>query len=182
MINDFTIYPVTYDEMSLEAAAVEIAKMARLIRTAPTPPNIGTFAACKFCGQLISVSDSVIDELESVEDAIEYATTHCECQEARTYTDEKRRRERAAQARQSDLMEAEEAIYEQFGLETEAARPISDEVRQMLLEVATMVYDHKIKGLTVSVNSKTKAVISRNSKGKLLIDRKESDTSRVEIG
>lgn len=182
MRNELNRYPVTYDEMSLEAAAVEIEQMARLIRTAPTLPNIGTFAACKFCGQLISVSDSVINELGSVEDAIEYATTHCECQEARTYTDEKRRRERAAQARQSDLIEAEEAINKQFGLETEDACPISDEVRQMLLEVTTMVYDHKIKGLTVSINSKTKAIISRNQKGKLLIDCKESDTSRAEIG
>ena len=72
MRNELNRYPVTYDEMSLEAAAVEIEQMARLIRTAPTLPNIGTFAACKFCGQLISVSDSVINELGSVEDAIEY--------------------------------------------------------------------------------------------------------------
>lgn len=182
MRNELNGYPVTYDEMSLETAAIEIAQTARLIRTAPALPNIGTFAACKFCGQFISVSDSVIDELESVDDAIEYATTHCECQKARTYTDEKRRRERAEQARQSDLVEAEAAIYEQFGLETETAQPVSEEVRHMLLEVATMVYDHKIKGLTVSINSKTKAIISINSKGKLLIDRKESDTSRIEIG
>lgn len=182
MRNNLNGYPVTYDEMSLETAAVEIAQMASSIRKHPTPLNIGTFAACKFCGQLISVSNSVINELGSVDDAIEYATTHCECQEARTYTDEKRRRERAAQARQSDLIEAEEAINKQFGLETEAGLPISDEVCQMLLEVTTMVYDHKIKGLTVSINSKTKAVISRNQKGKILIDRKESDTSREEIG
>ncbi|RKJ44878.1 hypothetical protein D7Y09_14085 [bacterium 1XD42-1] len=74
------------------------------------------------------------------------------------------------------------AIYAQFGPESDTDWPMSEEICETLLDMATKVYDGKIKGLTIKFNSRTKAIICKNSKDKLLIDRKESDNSRIEIG
>lgn len=181
-MNESTYYPVRYDETSIETASQEIAGMAREIRPRPAPPDLGKFAACRFCGQFITLSAAVVDTLESAGDAVEYATEHCECAGAKFYINEKRRREQAERTRQYALIEAEEAIFEKFGDCADLDRPVSQEVLTMLLEAAAMVFDCKIRSLTVSVSGKTKATISRNSKGKLLISRRESDTSQTEIG
>ena len=175
-------YPLKYDEREVEPAAIQIAEIASSIRPRPPMVNIGKFAACKFCGQLISVSDNIANSWESKNDATEYATTHCECQEAKAYTDEKNMRERAMRIRESDLIQAKNAIYAQFGPESDTDWPMSEEICETLLDMATKVYDGKIKGLTIKFNSRTKAIICKNSKDKLLIDRKESDNSRIEIG
>lgn len=169
-------YPFTYDEGRIEEAAKEIDCMARTIPVVE-PENIGKYAACKFCGQFVNVEGI---PFSSIEEIIEYATEHCSCSESKSYIEAKRRKEREKQMRQYALIEAHGAIEEQFGDEAEI--PVPDETRAMLFELSTMVYDGKIKGITLSVNSKTKAVITKNQKGKLLIDRKESDTSRIEIG
>ncbi len=47
-------YPPRYDEREIEPAAVQIAELASSIRPRPPMVNIGKFAACKFCGQLIT--------------------------------------------------------------------------------------------------------------------------------
>lgn len=175
-------YPLRYDEREIEPAAVQIAEIASSIRPRSPLVNIGKFAACKFCGQLISVSDEITNRWESKNDAIEYATTHCECQEARAYTDEKIRRERAMRIRESDLIQAKNAIYAQFGPKSDTEQPVSVEICEKLLDIATMVYDGKVDGFMLTINGRTKAVVCKNSKDKLLIDRKESDNRRIEIG
>lgn len=178
---DYT-YPLKYDEREIESVAIQIAEIASSIRPRPPMVNIGKFAACKFCGQLVSVSDEITNKWESQNDAIEYATTHCECQKARAYTDEKIRRERAVRIRESDLIQAKNAIYAQFGPKSDTEQPVSEEICEKLLDIATMIYDGKAHGLIFTLNSRTKAVICKNSKGKLLIDRKENDSRRIEIG
>lgn len=175
-------YPLKYDEREVEPAAIQIAEIASSIRPHPPMVNIGKFAACKFCGQLVSVSDEIINRWESQNDAIEYAITHCECQKARAYTDEKIRRERAVRIRESDLIQAKNAIYVQFGLKSDTEQPVSEEICEMLLDIATKIYDGKIDGSILTISGRTKAVICKNSKGKLLIGRKESDSRRIEIG
>lgn len=218
-------YPMHYSETNIETAAEEIARMAEQIRPRPIPPNIGTFAACRFCGQFVNVLESDIKTLENVEDAVEYATMRCDCTPARRYADDVMRKRRMEQERQFTLMEAEDAIDEQFGAIRggvhkvncpEGARedtlgcPVSEQVRKMLNDAAALVYDHKMKGMTLSISSRVKAVITRNSKGfllavtafhlapkgalcvavpctarisqRLLIERRDNAASRVEVG
>lgn len=181
-MNNVPHVPIMYNETNIEGAAAEIAYMANEIRLRPAPPDPGKYAACKFCGQFVTIPAKVMETFESIDDVVEYATIRCECAKARFYVSEKNRREQAEAARQFALMEAEEAIAEKFGSYSDLDSPVSPEVLKMLLELAALVYDGKIGNFSATVSGKTKALISRTSKGKLRIDKNYSDTDRTEIG
>lgn len=176
------IYPFTYDELSIEATAHEIAQIARSIRVRPPIMDIRKFAACKFCSQLVNISGSDMEDVSSADEAAEYATMRCNCPEARYYKEEKRRREQAEQDRQFNLMEAENAIHTLFGYASDIGRPVSKDILEILFDTAARVYDHEIVDATISVSNNIKAVIRCSSKGKLLINRRQSDTDQIEIG
>jgi len=170
-------YPPMYDETSIPDAFAEIRDMARLM---PNPKPASRYAACRFCGQF---QDFTGASLPWGTDIIEEATLRCDCGLARAYADKLEAKQKAIRNRVYALMRAQDTSEEMFG---EIAvgfgkLPVREEIKQHILEAATLIYDRRIKGATIDVTPSVKVKISKSSKDKLTFQRTDSAVSKQEV-
>lgn len=117
------------------------------------------YSGCKFCGQTIMVTK----EFEKYEE--EAATMQCSCDKAKAYAEKVKTYERAKQK-----------ISELFGegAEESGLGGASLEVEETLCKLAKMINDGKIKDVSTNLSDRVQAKISKTSKGKIKIQRKDS--------
>lgn len=133
-------------------------------------PYIG---ACRFCGQAQTVL------AHSVEEANEKATLSCNCEEAQ------RQKENIADGTRRDrcLFEAKMKIERLFGIgaEMQSKEPVSERSLEILNFTATLVYDRVIVKQTCNLTETIRAVIARTKNGNISIERKDTESEKVEI-
>lgn len=137
----------------------------------PGPPKSGT---CRYCGQSRSVVGCTTES-----QADEYATRCCKCSGAIAYQD----RLIALQRRDDALEKAADNIDDLFG--TGAKMREEEYVREDAIEFlklgAQLVYDQTIVNQSSALTGTIKSKISRNAKGVLSIERKDTTSSKVEV-
>lgn len=125
-------------------------------------------APCRFCGQMQTVVPDRLGGLTPVE----YVTRLCRCASARDY---QRRLERERQ-RAQDLERAQSHVRDLF-----SDFKAREKVHELLTDCCAMVYDAALLKVSVSLDGEATAVVSRNSKESLKIERKEHTSEGVEI-
>ena len=100
-------------------------------------PDIGTYAACRYCGQIHRVSDEDIGDAE----AIELATMACDCTEAKTYQRRKRRKK-----------QIEDKLYQDYGNEDAEVCKLREGVYNLLMMAADLVADMEIEKCSIQLN------------------------------
>lgn len=126
--------------------------------------NYGT---CRYCGQIRQV-----DDVATCAEANEQATLHCDCREAMEYREEVRRQERRRRA----LEDADTNLLDLFGKAVKES-----EAMDLLREIPPLIYDGMLLSVSVKINWTVSAKLSRNSKGNIVIERKDSEAQKVEI-
>jgi hypothetical protein len=130
---------------------------------------------CRFCGQNNLES---MAEYGTIEQANECATLHCECYEAKKYQDKKRAEEERKQA----IKRATEKIEDLFGSGAAGYDLVSvkKEVKEHMLNSATMIYDDLLKDIAINITSCMKVKISKSAKGKLTFMRSDATVLKQE--
>lgn len=129
------------------------------------------YGACRYCGQINSE-----EEYETQEEADEYATLHCDCGQAKLKRQEVEETNRKREEREGVICVAHARIRELFGEEIEkrGLTSVEEELQSLMWQIAVMVYDEKVKSMTLAITPNTKAKISKTASGKLLITRADS--------
>jgi hypothetical protein len=127
------------------------------------------YGSCKFCGQMNSYPH---DEHETQDQANECATLHCNCDKARHYTD-----------RKQSLKRAEEQIENLFGdgASEYGLVAVKEEIKKLMIEAATFIYDGLLKDISINVNQCVKVKISKSTKGKLTFMRSDAAVFKQEV-
>ncbi len=146
----------------------------------PPPRPMPKFAACKFCGQFQDFTGITI---AWDADIIEVATRHCNCKQAKEYVERISAAEKAKQNRDYALYMAREAIEEILGESAigNGRLPVREETKQLIMDVATLVYDRKLKGGVINITSCVKVKIAKTGKDKLVFKRDDSATLTQEV-
>ena len=124
--------------------------------------------ACAYCGQAIGLDGTY----DSPAEANAAATDICKCAEAA-----------AERSLKKEIREAKDKILYLFG---EGARdrefePIKSQETMDFMEIAVeLVAREHIDNLTINSLGEYKAVIARNSKGKIKVSRSETHSSTLE--
>ena len=123
---------------------------------------------CRFCGQLVQIE--VDDGASSAEKNLQ-AVQNCTCFGAN------RAREKTA-----SIVKAKELVRELFEGEglppsEEVAVPPQRSLCEILCDAAELIGAGVIAGITVSVDSRTKAKLSGSAKGRIKVER--SDTEKI---
>lgn len=131
--------------------------------------------ACKYCGQVQAVSGC-----KTAEEADKKVTQICECKEAIIAREEGEKETK----RESTLKDAKRDIGEFFaqGAEERGEISVEKDVEKLLYDIAVMVYDEKLRSVTITVTQGVKAKISKTDQGKLIIQRNDSTTQKREYG
>lgn len=106
-------------------------------------------APCRFCGQIRQLEDAERTE----EQAIEEATTNCDCLKAVMYRKEKRRKEKAMQNVDTLFAQEEEGI------------------EKLLKAAVDLILEDQMEKITLNLYGGVKATISQNSKGEINVER-----------
>ncbi|WP_101908858.1 hypothetical protein [Marasmitruncus massiliensis] len=177
MSNATKFYPVHYDETTIEQAAVDIHNVTYAMRE-PRPQN--RYAACRFCGQFVDFTGV---PLAWDADIAEEATLRCSCPDAKRYADQLTAARRARENRQFAIEDARQIIDDLFGdgAVGYGRVPIKEETRQHILDAAIMIYDRRMKAVTINLTSCIKVKITKNSKDKLIIERSDSAVNKQEV-
>lgn len=142
-------------------------------------------AACGYCGQFVNL------EFETtLQKAEERARLVCSCPESIAHQKAYKEKVDAARRRETSLKKATELIDKKFGklMQEEAEEageerkhPMPEVVVDTLKEVCILVYDRLIKTVTLDLPYGAKGKVTMNSKGALIIERKDTVASRDEI-
>ncbi|PYG88476.1 hypothetical protein LY28_01325 [Ruminiclostridium sufflavum DSM 19573] len=135
-----------------------------------------SFGSCRFCGQN-SLHDK--DDFETVEQANECATLHCNCIEATKYQVQKK----AEEDRQQAIKRAEEQIENLFGggSASYGLLPVENIIKELILNSAIMIYDSLLKDVSINITSCLKVKISKSTKGKLTFVRSDAAVFKQEV-
>jgi len=135
------------------------------------PPGSG-LATCRFCGQTKVVDLDVFPDPTAAD---EHVSRECGCHGAYEYRQELER--------EQSLERAKKQIEDLFGKGAPGYGLLSaiDEVKEVLFEAARLVYDFKIKDLTVSISPCVKAKVSRSAKGKIVLNRSDVAAFKQEV-
>lgn len=134
------------------------------------------YGACQYCGQMVALPER---EYFTAAEQTESATYHCNCPEAAKYKYEKD----AAIEREYALERAATHIEKMYGSGAEAydLDSVDEIVKALMLSVATMIYDKKIKDTTINVTPELKVKISKSAKDKLIFTRSDAAVFKQEI-
>lgn len=137
----------------------------------PGPPKSGT---CRYCGQSRSVVGCTTES-----QADEYATRCCKCSGAIAYQD----RLIALQRRAEALEKAADNIDDLYGYGAKEREEeyVGEDALEFLKLGAQLVYDQTIVNQSLALTGTIKSKISRNAKGVLSIERKDTTSSKVEV-
>ena len=177
MSNATKFYPAYYDETTIEQAAADISAATYDMRE---PRPNAKYAACRFCGQLVDFTGV---PLAWDADIIEEATFRCSCPDAKRYADQLAAARRTRENRQYAIEDARQIIDDLFGdgAVGYGRVPIKEETRQHILDAAIMIYDRKMKAVTINLTSCIKVKITKNSKDKITIERSDSALNKQEV-
>lgn len=138
--------------------------------------------ACTFCGQMVNLEFET-----SIQKAEERARLVCNCPESIAHQKDYKEKVDAVRRREASLKKATELIDKKFGKlmqeedEDEMKHPLPEVVIETLKEVCILVYDKLIKTVSLDLPFGAKAKVTMNSKGVLIIERKDTVASRDEI-
>ncbi len=119
---------------------------------------------CRFCGQIADIK-APLNYTDDQRD--ELATELCKCYEAEYYTNKKSWKERA-----------HDRIEKLFGEESE--EPINDSEIKILHDAVEPVANNDITSMTVDFGNGIKAKINITAKGKIKVQRTDTDTRSYE--
>ena len=120
---------------------------------------------CRFCGQIVTIEAPGGWEEEEID---ELATECCGCEEAKSYTFKKKRKERAI-----------EAISKQFGPYKEMGI-VKEETIDLLERIVDQVVEDKIKSGTIDIRDGLKAKIGITAKGAIKVERSKTEKESKE--
>lgn len=115
---------------------------------------------CRFCGQARQLEVSGPWTEEMLDRA---ATDQCDCEGAQI----ERRRTRTLKGCERKI----DVLFED----------LEEKERETMKELCAYIYDEKMEKVTLAISKKVKAVISRNSKGNMRIERTEKTTKAGEV-
>lgn len=136
-------------------------------------PHPFYYPACRFCRQII------LPDRESAtqEDADEWATMQCKCNNAREY---QREQERIAD-RKRNIERINGTIDYYKGYCDRRGATLTDEAREILFSSAVSVLDDVITGAVVQFGSRMKIKINKNSKGAVSFTFNYADSVKAEV-
>lgn len=131
---------------------------------------------CRFCGMALPVP---LDIRAGSADVDEWATRHCECQEAQAYAAALRKED----DREKIMRQAQDQLESIFGESTAVLGllQVDDDTREMLLQMVGWVYDRKADKITATIAEVLKVTIRINRKGGIQIARAETRGASAEI-
>lgn len=122
--------------------------------------------ACRYCGQL-KTGQLPMGLNWTPEEVDEYVTETCDCFEAMFYTKKKKQKEAAL--RQIEVLFGESSDQKQEA-----------EILNLLREGAIAMAEGQIQKLNIDIDAKTKAKMSITSKGKIKIERQNTERDSCE--
>lgn len=127
------------------------------------------YGACKFCGQM---NTEAFRGCETHEQANEYTTLSCNCDEAKRYAD-----------RAHSIKRVGEQIEDLFGEgAAEYGLPSAkQEVKEIMFTASVLIYDGLLKDISINLTASGKVKISKSSKGKLTFMRSEAAVFKQEV-
>ncbi len=131
---------------------------------------------CRFCGMALPVP---LDIRAGSADVDEWATRHCECQEAQAYAEALRKED----DRKVIMLQAKDQLERIFGERTAVLGllQVDDDTREMLLQMVGWVYDGKAGKITATIAGVLKVTIRISGKGGIRITRAETRGASAEI-
>nr|DAQ35625.1 MAG TPA: hypothetical protein [Caudoviricetes sp.] len=164
------VIPIRRD--SSDAALLPHEKMMEIIFS-PAPDNRPelkpviplNYAVCRYCGQAQNVSGC-----GTPEQAEEYVTLHCNCKEAKIYQN----RVEAAQEREYALERVSSNLNSIFP-------DVKPEPMELMFHAAEAIYDRKLVSFSLKLSYMVSGKISRNAKGNIVVERKDSAAQKVEV-
>lgn len=132
---------------------------------------------CKFCGQIIETGwlREISGKYEEAEPDY-LASRLCTCPEGRQFNEQEEAREDAEERRAMVLESAKCVIEELFGVSDGKEIIVDEDVRALLYELATMVYDTDLSKAQLTDRQGVTAKIKLTSRGRLSISRSESNS------
>lgn len=130
------------------------------------------FPSCRFCGR----QQIAEQKFESGQEASEWATMHCECDEAKKYQQAKQKEEK----RNKNREKIREAVEEVAQYCQSKLKVFEEELKNFLFVAGEAVLDGKIENVAVGIYS-VKISISRNSKGNLKFKRNYKESGAIDV-
>lgn len=124
---------------------------------------------CLYCGDIMILD---YEEGSSEQQRNEYATSKCTCPEATR-----------ASNKQLNIERARERINRLFGIHSNeiGLEPLqSDTTRNLMYTAVDILADGVIRGISIDINTTTKAKITLNAKGKIEVTRAENVKYKLE--
>lgn len=132
---------------------------------------------CKFCGQIIDTEWlRGINSWYELAEADYLASYLCTCPEGRKFKDAEDLLRDAEERRSMVLESAKCVIEELFGVSDGKEIVVDEDVRDLLYELATMVYDTDLSKAQLTDRQGVTAKIKLTSRGRLSISRSESNS------
>ena len=123
-------------------------------------------AVCKFCGQTIA------EEYETKEEAIEQGTLACNCWQARAYQQLKERAE-AAKVELRDMLLKDDEIHN--------VKAVDQAVFDFLINAVDLIAEDKIYKITIGLSSGGTVDIKAGAGGKISLKRSVALTNKREV-
>ena len=118
--------------------------------------------SCRYCGQIVSFETIGLASLDKLD---EWASEKCDCTSAKHFAQRKK-----------SLEGAKENINKFFG-----SIPVKGQVVTELMNIAAdALYEDKIGSLTINIGNGCNGKISQNSKGKIKVERTDTQTVKYE--
>lgn len=123
-------------------------------------------AVCKYCGQTIA------EEYETKEEAIEQGTLACNCWQARAYQQLKERAE-AAKLELRDMLLKDDEIHN--------VKAVDQAVFDFLINAVDLIAEDKIYKISIGLSSGGTVDIKAGSGGKISLKRSVALTNKREV-
>lgn len=130
---------------------------------------MGELGCCNYCGST-AILNYPEEATQEVKDKM--ATETCECSKSSIVRE-----------KEEEIRRAKERIMQLFGDESREMdfEPIPDqEIHNLMDNIVELVSNNLIRGVTITINSTTKAKISISSKGKINIERAQAIRYKLE--
>lgn len=124
-----------------------------------TPRPVPLVGACRYCGQTRPTAEAPAGSIKTQEDADEWASRTCNCEQGR---------------RLANVWTARGRINALFA-------DFSTDVRDMLVEIAELVQDEEIGATSTALDEYSKCKIHKNGKGVLFITRTDTSTRQESV-
>lgn len=130
--------------------------------------NKSELGSCRFCGQYISVKVNEAATLQEIEEA---ATLECGCDEAKVY-----------KTKTEQINKAKDNIDKIFRTKSKDGKnvPIADTCIALMNRAVELMVDHVLLSVAIKVDGETSAKITCKKDGGITVERKETETQKLE--